>query len=139
MGWRRQARDGGRPAGAAHDLIDGHLACWAGGRALDDVVVELVGRGIPAAAVGEAFGLLDNPQLLARGAVEPIDTPRQGRHRTISLPFRFASRTGPWIRSPAPTLGQHNRAVLVDLLGLGDAELERIQRKQVIGTRPLGS
>ena len=37
---------------------------------------------------------------------------------------------------PAPTLGQHNREVLSEVLGLGDAEIEALAEKKVIGTRP---
>jgi crotonobetainyl-CoA:carnitine CoA-transferase CaiB-like acyl-CoA transferase len=41
------------------------------------------------------------------------------------------------IEAPAPTLGQHNRQVLVELLGLTDADLARLTRAGLIGDRPV--
>jgi crotonobetainyl-CoA:carnitine CoA-transferase CaiB-like acyl-CoA transferase len=43
-----------------------------------------------------------------------------------------------WIRFPAPTLGQHNHEVLSSILGLDEAEIERLEEQGVIGTRPAG-
>ena len=53
------------------------------------------------------------------------------------LPFRYAS-VERWLRTPAPTLGQHNQRVLGALLGLGADELRALEADGVIGTRPRG-
>ena len=121
-----------------HDLIDKHLGEWATEHDVEDAVEGLIAHGIPAARVVDPIELLDNPQLRARGMIEPIDSPLLGHHETLSLPFRFASRAEPWTRHPAPTLGQHNREVLTGLVGLDDADLERLEREAVIGREPIG-
>jgi crotonobetainyl-CoA:carnitine CoA-transferase CaiB-like acyl-CoA transferase len=54
-----------------------------------------------------------------------------------SLPFRYASLDH-WLRTPAPTLGQHNEAVLGGLLGLSAEELRSLEDAEIIGTRPKG-
>jgi crotonobetainyl-CoA:carnitine CoA-transferase CaiB-like acyl-CoA transferase len=56
---------------------------------------------------------------------------------TPTLPFRFAS-VGRWLRTPAPTLGEHNHEILVDDLGLDDATYTALEDTQIIGTRPKG-
>lgn len=67
-----------------------------------------------------------------------------GRNRRVvgsipvsGLPFRLLG-VDSWIRTPAPTLGQHNRDVLVGLLGPSAADLDELEREKVIGTRPEG-
>ena len=37
------------------------------------------------------------------------------------------------VRWPSPTLGEYNRAVLSELLGLTDAEIDQLARSGVIG------
>jgi crotonobetainyl-CoA:carnitine CoA-transferase CaiB-like acyl-CoA transferase len=52
-----------------------------------------------------------------------------------TLPYRFASIPR-WLRTPAPTLGQHNGEVLRTMLGLSPEELRSLEAEGVIGTRP---
>ena len=35
-------------------------------------------------------------------------------------------------------MGQHNREILSELLGLDDAEIDRLEEAEVIGTKPKG-
>jgi crotonobetainyl-CoA:carnitine CoA-transferase CaiB-like acyl-CoA transferase len=60
-----------------------------------------------------------------------------GRIPVMTQPFRW-SGIDRWIRFPAPTLGQHNHEVLSSILGLDEAEIERLEDQGVIGTRPVG-
>jgi crotonobetainyl-CoA:carnitine CoA-transferase CaiB-like acyl-CoA transferase len=150
--WRALVKALGEPAWAtrsdldhvagrrrAHDDLDRRLGEWTSGQALGDVVELLLEHGIPAAPVVDGLTLGDNPQLQARGFFEPIASPLLGEHRVGSLPFRFASRTDPWIRGPAPRLGEHNVEILTELLGLTGPDLDRLDAAGVIGTRPLGA
>ena len=52
-----------------------------------------------------------------------------------TLPFRYAS-VDHWLRNAAPTLGQHNREILGELLGLGPEEIDRLREDGVIGEMP---
>jgi crotonobetainyl-CoA:carnitine CoA-transferase CaiB-like acyl-CoA transferase len=111
---------------------------WYRSRDLDTSIEELLGRGAPKAPVVSGRSVLANPQVRYRGFGERIDHPVTGRHEIYSLPFRLASSDDPWFSLPAPTLGQHNREVLQDILGVTVDDLATLEKNQVIGTRPLG-
>ena len=75
----------------------------------------------------------------ARGFFEEVTHPSVGTHPMTTVPFRFASRgADPWLRSPAPTLGEHNREILSRILGLDDAAIDALEASEVIGTHPKG-
>ena len=137
--WARDAAldtlDGRR---AAHDAIDAHLRAWTAMRARDSLVAELRAHGVLASAVASPCRLVEgNPQLGARGYFETPEHPVVGAMPVPGLPFRHG-RVERWVRTPAPTLGEHNGRVLGGLLGLGADELRALEAEGVIGTRPRG-
>lgn len=123
---------------AAHDAIDARLREWTATRARDALVDELRAHGILASAVANPCRLAEgNPQLRARGYYETPAHPVVGAMPVPGLPFRHG-QVEHWLRTPAPTLGQHNARVLGGLLGLGADELRTLEADGVIGTRPRG-
>ena len=50
-------------------------------------------------------------------------------------PATIFSRTPQRLRSPAPCLGQHNNTVLRELLGMEEAEIERLRTAGALGGR----
>ncbi len=123
---------------AAHDAIDAHLREWTARRDRAELVAELRGRGILASEVASPSRLLQtNPQLRARRYFERPEHPVVGAMPLPALPFRYESVEG-WLRTPAPTLGQDNEAVLSGMLGLSRAELDDLETSGVIGSRPEG-
>jgi crotonobetainyl-CoA:carnitine CoA-transferase CaiB-like acyl-CoA transferase len=120
-----------------HDDIDERLRAWARDEDLDDAVQRLVDHGVPAGAMRDLRTADDHPQLQAIGNFEVVDHPVAGRHPVSNVPFRFAS-IEQWVRTAAPTLGQHNREVLTALAGLTDEAVNDLEHRGIIGTRPLG-
>ncbi|HZR83679.1 MAG TPA: CoA transferase [Candidatus Binatia bacterium] len=123
---------------ARHDALDRGIAAWCAERDLGEVVDELVRRGVPAAPVVPARAVDRNPQLRARRFFEPVTHPVTGTHELPGLPMRFSGRSSGWYASPAPTLGQHGRDVLREILGIGEDELDRLEASGIIGDRPAG-
>ena len=76
------------------------------------------------------------PVFEARGFYETVDHPVIGTHRVSVLPLRW-SGIDRWIRQRAPMVGEHNREVLGGILGLSDAEIDKLEADQVIGNRPV--
>ncbi len=118
----------------AHDVIDVHLREWTRTRDRAELAAELRALGLPASEVVNPCRLLETiPQLQARRCFETPEHPVVGAMPLPGLPFRFAS-VDHWLRTPAPTIGQHNEQVLGGLLGLSPEELRDLEAKGVIGT-----
>jgi crotonobetainyl-CoA:carnitine CoA-transferase CaiB-like acyl-CoA transferase len=116
--------------------IEAAIASWTSTRAPDDAMRELQATGVASGVARLPIELLKDPQLHARGFIQEIDRAFIGRHPQPSLPFRESDKPFP-IRSPPPTLGEHNREILGDLLGLSDAEIGELVRDGIIGTEML--
>ena len=129
------AHAGGRRA--RHDELDARLAQWCADQDADEAAEVLVARGVPASAARDPRSMYDHPQLRARGFYEEIDHPVVGRQRTPTVPFRFASLDR-WLRTPAPTLGEHNHEILVGELGIDEARYAALESAEIIGQRPKG-
>jgi crotonobetainyl-CoA:carnitine CoA-transferase CaiB-like acyl-CoA transferase len=122
----------------AHDRIDEKLTEWTRQRDRAEIVAELRALGLPASEVADARLLaMTNPQLRARRYFETPSHPVVGAVPLPSLPFRF-ERVEKWLRSPAPTFGQHNEQVLGGVLGLSSDELDALEAEGIIGKRPEG-
>jgi crotonobetainyl-CoA:carnitine CoA-transferase CaiB-like acyl-CoA transferase len=122
---------------AAHDRLDAELARWASAREPAEAARHLLAHGVPAAPMVDPRTTHTHPQFAARGFYEICEHPVAGVHPLATLPLRFAS-VPRWLRTPAPTLGQHNREILGGLLGLRDEEIDALEAAGVIGTRPKG-
>jgi crotonobetainyl-CoA:carnitine CoA-transferase CaiB-like acyl-CoA transferase len=94
---------------------------------------------VPAGYVCDGRDIRFNPQLDHRGFFETEDHPVCGTVAIPNAPWRFAGITEPWLRRPAPTLGQHNDEVLGGLLGLGPDELGHLRDTGIIGETPKGA
>ena len=122
---------------AAHDELDARLAEWARGQDAEVAAAQLVAAGVPAARVRDPREIHTHEQHIARGFLEVVDHPVTGAHPVFGFPLRY-SGVDRWNRTPAPTLGQHNREVLGGLLGLGDEEIADLEAQGIIGEAPAG-
>jgi crotonobetainyl-CoA:carnitine CoA-transferase CaiB-like acyl-CoA transferase len=122
---------------AAHDAIDAELGKFAAERELGPLLEELIARGVPAGRVRDGRTVSDHPQHEARGFYEQVVHPVAGTHPVSTVPFRFASCQR-WVRTHAPTLGQHNADILGGLLGLSSTRISELEKNGVVGSRPLG-
>jgi crotonobetainyl-CoA:carnitine CoA-transferase CaiB-like acyl-CoA transferase len=122
----------------AHDRLDEELARWCSRHDRDELVELLAKHGVPAAPVLAPRDIAANPHMRARGFFETVDHPVVGTHDLPGLPFRLSERGTGWLRSPPPTLGQHNDEVLGGVLGLSDDEIRGLRADGVIGDRPVG-
>jgi crotonobetainyl-CoA:carnitine CoA-transferase CaiB-like acyl-CoA transferase len=114
---------------------------WAEGDALTDgadrAAELLVAAGVPAAMVAAPRDIASNPQLRSRSLFEVEHHNVTGDHEIPMLPFRL-SRVRSWLRSPAPTLGEHNDVVLTDI-GLSPEAIGQLRQAGIVGERLVGT
>jgi crotonobetainyl-CoA:carnitine CoA-transferase CaiB-like acyl-CoA transferase len=117
---------------AREDELDGLIADWTTGRTPAEVVEKLRAAGVPVAAVASPQERIDeDPRTAAWGLWPQVEHPDMGPVRVDGIGMHL-SETDWVIDRPAPRLGQHNREVLAELLGLADAELDELEREGVL-------
>jgi crotonobetainyl-CoA:carnitine CoA-transferase CaiB-like acyl-CoA transferase len=121
---------------AIEDEIEAAITDWTSRRAPEDAMNVLQAGGIASGVARLPIELLNDPQLQARGFIQEVDRAFIGRHPQPSMPFREGEKPFA-IRNAPPTLGQHNREVLGGILGLSDAEIDRLASDGIIGTEML--
>jgi crotonobetainyl-CoA:carnitine CoA-transferase CaiB-like acyl-CoA transferase len=112
------------------------VAKWTATHDTDELGRELQLRGIPAAPVRAPAEQLDDPQLKATGFFQQVDHKYAGRHPYASLPIRIDG-SYPRINRVGPMLGEDNHYVFTQLLGLDQAEIDRLEKAGIIGNRPV--
>jgi len=118
----------------AHDAIDAALARACADRDAEALAEQLAAAGVPAQRLVNAHRLMPHPQLEHRGFYQRIEHPVTGAARYPGLPF--AGLAGGLPARPPPTLGQHNREILVEELGFSEEELAAWERDGIVGSKP---
>ena len=117
------------------DELDRAVAAYTQNQVAELLAGELQAARVPAAQVASSLELASDPHLAARGFWKLLERDVVGELPHPAAPYRVGE--APFdIDRPAPTLGEHNREVLTDLLGLGDAEIDALERRGVIGNKP---
>ena len=94
---------------------------------------KLGAAGVPAGPINSIDAALDEPQARHRRLAAEIPDAMKGSIPTVASPLRLA-QTPPRATLPPPRLGAHSREVLAELLGLDEAELDRLTEAGVIAT-----
>jgi crotonobetainyl-CoA:carnitine CoA-transferase CaiB-like acyl-CoA transferase len=95
------------------------------------VVDRLCASGLRAAVVNSMADLFADPQLRARGAWLEVNHPVLGRVHVAAPPYWLCD-TPPAAQRAAPLLGADTAAVLAEVLGLDDHEIETLEQAGVL-------
>jgi len=114
---------------ALRDIIGEWIAGFA---TVDRALEALRGARIPAAAVLTPEEVVAHPHLAARGAFPSVPHPGRGAVRVTATPFHLDGQ--PVTPSgPAPyRVGEHTRAVLTELLGYKDRDIDDLAQAGAI-------
>ena len=120
------------------DDLDRTIAEWTSQRDAYEITHLLQAAGVPAGPVLRGPDLLEDPHYRERRTFNEVDHPQVGPKWYQGFAWRMSETPGQ-VHWPSPTLGQHNRQVYGELLGLSPAEIDRLEQDGVIGTKPTGS
>lgn len=133
--WRALADQMGRPdlasgfAGLAErkaneSELDASIAQWTTQQSATQLATDLQARGVAAAKSATSVDLVSDPHLWDQGFFLDVAVPGGGT-KTIVGPSWQMTRSAT-VMTAAPRLGEHNDYVLGELLGLSEAERNRL-------------
>jgi crotonobetainyl-CoA:carnitine CoA-transferase CaiB-like acyl-CoA transferase len=136
--WRALARALGRPAWLAEERFATHAGRVAAGEALDAMIAEttrgedaqalmdrLQAGGVAAGVVQCALDLHADPVLAGWGFFQWLEHPERPPAPYDGHALRLEGTPGR-LRRAAPALGEHTALVLREVLGMDDAEVQRL-------------
>ena len=112
------------------DEVHAFIQAWTEKHDKISVMKKLGEVGVPCGAVFDSQDILTDPHLRERGMVVTLEHPTRG---TITMPGCPVQLTdSPVEAKPAPLLGEHNKEVYQDLLGLSADVLKKLEKEGVI-------
>lgn len=117
------------------DELDRRIGEWTSQHEHIALMHILQNRGIAAGAVLDQSEVMSDPHLKERNCHVEIDHPETGVRRYARSPWKMSKTPQRALR--APLLGEHNRYVFGELLGLSDQEIVELEEEEVISDRPL--
>ena len=142
--WRDLCKVMGRPAWAESEAystmagrrekaaeLEAQIEEWTSQRIAEEVVQLLQEAGVAAGLVQDAEDLAHDPQLLARNFFRPLPHPIHKDAIADASPIQIdGKRCSSW--KAAPSLGEYNRYVFLDMLGLTKGEFSAYIEQGVI-------
>ena len=143
--WRSLAKVMGRPELGDHpdynthatrmphmDEIDDMITAWSSQLTKDEVFALSREHRFPAAPVRDLVEVTNDPHLHQRGMLKRVQHPELGEVVLPNTPLRFADLP-PLPLQFNPKLGEHNRQVVQEMLGMPEEEFARLKAAGAFG------
>ncbi|MEO1404981.1 MAG: CoA transferase, partial [Pseudomonadota bacterium] len=117
--------------GANQDKLDALINDWTRTKTVAELEALMDEHAVPSGKIYRAPDMMDDPHYRAREAIVSVPDADWGEIPMQNTFPRFSDTQGD-VRWTGPALGEHNEAVFGDLLGLADADLERLRNDGVI-------
>jgi formyl-CoA transferase len=111
--------------------LDEHISRWSLTQTKDELLQKMQASGVPAGLIYRAPEMLADPHFKAREAIVSVPHPDFGELRMQNVAPKLSATPGS-VRTPAPTLGQHNDEVYLDLLRLDPARYRDLKERGII-------
>lgn len=110
--------------------VDRVVEAWLADQTVHEAVTRLTEASIPCAPVLDIPGLVEDEQVRSNGCIVYLAHPVLGELPLLGNPLKLPDC--PDVLRHPPLLGEHNREVYRELLGLGEAELDSLREEGVI-------
>ncbi|MCG8670654.1 MAG: CoA transferase [Pseudomonadales bacterium] len=110
--------------------IDQVLSDWTGSLSSAEVLACLEEVRVPSGPIYNVEDMFNDPQYKARGMLETVEV--EGESLTIPAIAPKLSVTPGSTEWPGPAVGSHNKEILMDMLGMEEAELESLKEQGVL-------
>ena len=130
--WAEDKRFSCLAARKAHtEILDSNIDKWTSGQSAEDVADRFQQAGIAAGVVQNAEDLANDPQLAAGDFFTSLNHPVLGEIKTDTYPVNFKN-CGKATWQASPMLGEANRYVFEELLGMAQTTIQSYFEKGVI-------
>lgn len=115
----------------AHEQeIDDAITAWTKTLDSSEVLEKLAEAAVPAGPIYSVEDMMRDPHFQARGMFEEVEI--DGKPLKLPAIIPMLSETPGGTDWPGPAVGAHNKEILGGVLGLSEAELDRLQSKGII-------
>jgi formyl-CoA transferase len=123
----------GTARGGHMDLIRPIIEGWLADKTRAEAVELLQQHGVPSGPVYTAEDIFADPHIAARHMLVTVDDPVAGPRKYARSPLHLSAAAEIPVEA-APQLGEHTLPILRDLLGYGQAEIDRLRAQGVVET-----
>ncbi len=102
-----------------------------GARPAAEWLERLAGAGVPAGRIKSVEEVCQSEHLRARGMIVGLPHPTAGTVTVMGVPIRLHATPGA-ADTPPPLLGEHTTRILMRLVGLRRAQVERLRKAGVV-------
>lgn len=111
--------------------VDGLVQAWCQERTVNDVMATLKEYQVPCSPLPTFDQVANDPHLLSREMLVEVEQPVSGKVKLIGSVYKM-SRTPGNRRMKAPEVGEHNREIYGQLLGMDENEIRKLKEDAVI-------
>jgi len=115
-----------------HEELKDIIEKWTANQEVNEIVDKLLARGIPSCPIYTIDQVVNDPHIAkAREMFVDIEHPVAGKTTLTGNHIKFSEKKAE-IRTPAPTLGQHNFKVYKEFVGLDEETIKSYMEKGII-------
>ncbi len=111
--------------------LDKLITSWTKMRTKREAALALIRFGVPAAPILNPQELVNDPHIVDRGFIGPVDHPEVGIRRAAGIPWRMNGMIAGQQR-PAPLVNQHTPKILTELFEMSVKEIGDLAAKGVL-------